>query len=205
MHFLSIALLALAATSGSDPTDILPNAALEGWSRVPIPATDGIKPKLQWRVDAAQHALICTGDGQHEWLRFDTPVDDFVFEADWRFTPKGDVKYNSGLGVRLSKQGELWVQAQTGPTGGYLFGMNLVDGDIQRFNLVKEMKENRVKPAGEWNHYEVRAVADRVTLSVNGVPVSEVEGIILRHGYVGLEAEGHEITFKNLKLRNLKP
>ena len=64
--------------------------------------------------------LICTGDGQHEWLRFDQVFGDYILEVDFRFTPKGaDVKYNSGIGVRLSPAGELWTQAQTGPTGGY--------------------------------------------------------------------------------------
>ncbi len=124
---------------------------------------------------------------------------------DWRFTPKGNVKYNSGIGVRLSQYGELWAQAQTGLSGGYLFGDNLVDGAIQRFNLSKQMKENRVKPAGEWNHYQVRAEGDRITLSVNGAVVSEVSGYALRRGYLGLEAEGHEITFRNLRLQIIAP
>ena len=97
--------------------------------------------------------------------------------------PRGpDVKYNSGIGIRLSPWGELWTQAQTGPTGGYLFGVNLVDGVLQRFNLMKEMKENRIKPAGEWNHYEIRVQGDKITLSVNGAAVSEIAGISLAQG-----------------------
>jgi hypothetical protein len=183
--------------------DILPGADLKGWTRIPIPPTDGLKPNLQWRVEPEQGAVVCAGTGQHEWLRYDVPVTDFVFEVDWRFTPKGDVKYNSGIGVRLSQYGEIWAQAQTGPTGGYLFGQNLVEGALERFNLLKQMKENRVKPAGEWNHYEIRAQGDRISLYVNGAMVSEIAGYALRKGYVGLEAEGHEITFRNLKLRPL--
>jgi hypothetical protein len=191
--------------AAADWTNILPDESLKGWTRIPIPSVDGLKPKLQWRVDAAQKALICTGDGGHEWLRYDKEVGDFVLQVEWRFTPKTEEpkKYNSGIGVRLSKLGELWVQAQTGPTGGYLFGANLSDGAIKSFNLSKEMKENRVKPAGEWNLYEVRAQGDKITLSVNGVAVNEVSGIALRRGYIGLEAEGYEIAFRNLKLQLL--
>jgi len=37
---------------------------------------------------------------------------------------------------------------------------------------MKEMKENRIKPAGEWNHYEIRVQGDKITLSVNGAAVS---------------------------------
>ena len=190
-----------AAVLPAQSTDILPDESLKGWTRVAIPATDGLKPKMQWRVDTAQKALICTGDGGHEWLRYDQVLGDYILEVDFRFTPKGaDVKYNSGIGIRLSTNAELWTQAQTGPTGGYLFGVNLVEGALVRFNLMKEMKENRIKPAGEWNHYEIRVQGDRVALSVNGAAVSEATAIALRKGYIGLEAEGHEIAFRNIKL-----
>ena len=186
--------------------DIIPDESLKGWTRIPIPAIDGLKPKMQWRVDAAQHALVCSGDGGHEWLRYDQELGDFVLQVEWRFTPRGpeERRYNSGIGVRLSKYGEIWVQGQTGLSGGYLFGENFADGAIKRFNLSKEMKENRVKPAGEWNTYEIRAQGDRITLSVNGAVVSELPGVGLRRGYIGLEAEGYEITFRNLKLQALQ-
>jgi hypothetical protein len=194
-------------SQSSDEIDLIPNESLQGWTRVPIPAPDGLKPKLQWRVDTAQHALICTGDGGHEWLRYDRELGDFVLNVDWRFTPVADrpQRYNSGIGVRLSKWGEIWYQAQTGPTGGYIFGQNLTaDGVLKGFNLQKEMKENRVKPAGEWNHYEIRAEGDCITLAVNGAVVNELSGVGLRRGHIGLEAEGYEIAFKNLRLKLLK-
>src|SRR5262249_45935137 len=159
----------------------------------------GVNPKMQWRVDAAQKALICAGDGGHEWLRYDKELADFVLDVDWRFTPRtsGEGRYNSGIGVRLSKQGEIWHQAQTGPTGGYLFGATITDGAFRSFNLMKEMKENRVKAPGEWNHYQITAKGDRITLAVNGEVVNDLTGVGLRKGYIGLEAEGYEITFKN--------
>jgi hypothetical protein len=207
MLFARIALLCLLATGllPAQSVDLLPDESLKGWTRIPIPPTDGLKPKLQWHVDAAQKLLICTGDGQHEWLRFDQVFGDYILEADFRFTPTGtDVKYNSGIGVRLSPAGELWAQAQTGPTGGYLFGVNLVEGVLQRFNLMNDMKENRIRPAGEWNHYEIRVQGDRIQLCVNGATVSEISGIALRKGHIGFEAEGHEITFRNIKLTVLK-
>lgn len=202
-RFLILCLLA-AALLPAQSVDLLPDESLKSWTRIPIPPTDGVKPKLQWRVDTAEKTLICTGDGQHEWLRSDQVYGDYLMEVDFRFAPKGpDVKYNSGIGIRLSPAGELWTQAQTGPTGGFLFGVNLVDGVFGRFNLMKDMKENRIKPAGEWNHYEIRVQGDKITLSVNGAAVSEIPGIALRRGSVGFEGEGHEIAFKNIKLKML--
>src|SRR5271157_5377276 len=135
LYILVIASLGPAFAQSSDWKDLIPDESLKGWTRVPIPAIDGVKPKLQWRVDTAQHALICAGDGQHEWLRYDQELGDFVLQVDWRFTPRapGEKRYNSGVGVRLSKLGEIWVQAQTGLTGGYLFGENFADGAIRGF------------------------------------------------------------------------
>ena len=107
----------------------------------------------------------------------------------------------SGSGSR--RRANCGLQAQTGPTGGFLFGVNLVEGALLRFNLMKEMKENRIKPAGEWNHYEIRVQGDKVALAVNGAVVSEIAGIALRKGHVGFEGEGHEIAFRNIKLTTL--
>jgi hypothetical protein len=205
IRFMIVLGLAALAARAADPVDVLPNESLQGWTRIPWTAVLGLKPDVQWRVDTAQHALICSGKGAHEWLRYDKPLGDFIFQVDWRFTPLGaeEKRYNSGVGVRLSQYGELWVQAQTGLAGGYLFGNNIVDGVMGRFNLSKEMKENRVKPAGEWNHYEIRAQGPKITLSVNGEVVSEATNFVLRRGYIALEAEGYEVTFRNLKLQTL--
>lgn len=200
---LGIAGLSAALSAGTaDPIQIIPNDGLQGWTRVPIPATSGVNPKMQWRVDTAQQLLICAGDGGHEWLRYDKEFGDFVLDVDWRFTPRtsGEVKYNSGIGIRLSKQGEIWHQAQTGPTGGFLFGSTLTDGAFRSFNLMREMKENRVKAAGEWNHYTITSKGDKITLAVNGAVVSEVTGVGLKKGYIGFEAEGYEIAFKNIRV-----
>ncbi len=190
------------ATGTVATIDILPPADLKGWTRIPIPPVDGLKPAMQWRVDEAAHTLVCSGEGGHEWLRFNRELGDFTFDVEWRFTPRGpeEKRYNSGIGVRLSPYGEIWYQAQTGLSGGYLFGMNLVDGVLKAFNLSKTMEQNRVKAAGEWNRYVITARGERLTLAVNGAVVSELEHCGLRRGHIGLEAEGYEITFRNLKL-----
>ena len=190
--------------AAEDWIDLLPGEDLKGWTRIPIPPISGVNPKMQWRVDSAQRTLVCTGDGGHEWLRSDKDYSNYVLQVEWRFTPReGETKYNSGIGIRLSRFGEIWYQAQTGLAGGWLFGQNFVDGALRGFNLSKQVKENRIKPAGEWNLYEIRAEDDKLTLSINGEVVNELTGVGLRRGYIGLEAEGYEITFRNFRLKPL--
>lgn len=199
----ALLLIGKAAAQPAEWLDLLPEESLKGWTRIPIPAIDGLKPIQQWRVDRQQQALICDGKGGHEWLRYDREVGNFVLQVDWRFTPRteGELRYNSGIGVRLSKWGEIWYQAQTGITGGFIFGQNFVEGALKSFNLSKQMTENRVKAPGEWNHYEITAKDDNLKLAVNGALVSELTGVGLKRGYIGLEAEGYEITFRNIKLK----
>jgi hypothetical protein len=207
--FVAMAMLTalLSPTGGyaADAVDLLPPENLAGWTRVPIPAVAASGPKQQWRVDKNAGTLVCGGDGGHEWLRYDTPLEDFVLSVDWRFTPRegADVRYNSGIGVSLSKYGELWVQAQAGSSGAYLFGDNIVDGVLDRFTFRGDVKAFNLNPAGEWNHYEIRVERDTVTFMANGKLINRTAGIVLRRRFIGFEAEGSEITFKNIRLQTL--
>jgi hypothetical protein len=63
--------------------------------------------------------------------------------------------------------------------------------------------ENRAKGAGEWNHYRVEAKDGVIKLAVNGKVVSGVSKCKPRKGYLGLEAEGSECRFRNLKIKEL--
>ena len=59
------------------------------------------------------------------------------------------------------------------------------------------------KPAGEWNHYYVRAIQGEVRLWVNGEEVSGGTKCTPSQGYLALEAEGARIEYRNLRLREL--
>ena len=59
------------------------------------------------------------------------------------------------------------------------------------------------KPAGEWNHYYIRAINGEVRLWVNGVEVSGGTECKPATGYLCLESEGAPIEFKGLRIREL--
>jgi hypothetical protein len=181
--------------------DILPGASLKGWTRVAIPPENALDPVSQWRVDKAAGILVCEGNHGHEWLRLDRELADFLLHVEWRFTKlDNETRYNSGVFVRNSLDGKIWHQAQAGLAGGWLFGVTPVNGAPQRINLRPEMKENRVKPAGEWNVYDIRCQGKTISLTVNGAVTSEFTACEVPKGYIGLEAEGYRIEFRNLKL-----
>jgi hypothetical protein len=199
----------LAAPAAAQSVNLFPanpgNGQQEAWTRVGIPPDHPVSQTPQWHIDYANKQIVCDGNGGHEWLRFNRELTNFTFHVKWRFTPvtTANPKYNSGVFFRNNLDGSIWHQAQTTQAGGYIFGLTPVDGKPTRFNLQKDMTENRVKAAGEWNTFDIRCVGDTCTLAVNGKVVNTAK-VGQTKGYVGLESEGYLITFKDFRLRELK-
>ena len=187
----------------SDPagwTSAQPGPDLAGWTRLPWPATAAPGPQ-QWSVDAASGHLVCDGNGGHDWLRYDRELGDAAFHVEWRFTPvEGADRYNSGVLARTATDLSVWHQAQVGLKGGFLFGATRAGGVVKR--VTQEAAALRVRPAGEWNVYEIAARGRTLSLWVNGAFTSEI-AVDVPRGHFGLEAEGWRIEFRNLKTKPL--
>jgi hypothetical protein len=189
-------------------TDLLAHAGpqLQGWTRGKIPPGGSLNPRSQWSLDAATRQLVCEGNGGHEWLRWDQELGDFIFHVEWRFTPvAGKRGYNSGIYARNSSDAKIWHQAQTGDaSGGFLFGDTLVQGKVQRIQLPRPRRGSRVQPAGQWNTFEITCKGKDMTLWVNGAVAHEWHDCEIPRGYVGLEAEGYRIEFRNVMVKPLE-
>lgn len=185
--------------------DIMPSADLKGWSRVPVPPGAPLG-NPQWRVEESGKVLVCEGDGGHDMLLCDREFGNAVFHFEFRYDKvEGKTGYNSGAYVRNSKDGGIWHQSQIGDgNGGYLFGETPgADGQKKFFTTATEVKDGRVKPAGEWNTLEITAIGNVLTLWVNGAVTCEVKECGAPKGLVGLEGEGYRIEFRNLKVKEL--
>ncbi|HET9179501.1 MAG TPA: DUF1080 domain-containing protein [Terriglobia bacterium] len=196
-----------AAPGTSGWIDIMPGPSFSDWTRVAIPPDRMLAQYSQWSVDAANHTLVCAGDGGHEWLRYGRELGDFLFHVEWRLTRhEGGKGYNSGVFVRNNDNGGIWYQAQVGTAGsGYWFGYdNPAEKGPIGFNLKPEMKVNAVKPAGEWNTFDIRCQGARLVLKVNGTATSEFDACRNLKGYLGLEAEGSRIEFRKMRIKLLK-
>ncbi len=219
---LLLALLAAPAPELSawerDPAgwvDILPGRNLSGWARIAPISTRKVVSVVNrdlpiWVVDRKTGILDCRGhlspkgesNGSHEMLRHDQELGDFVFHVEWRFKDRERKGWNAGIYARVANP-SIWHQAQVGnATGGAWFGDSPdASGKIVRQTLTAS--EQRVRPAGEWNVYEITGQADTLTLWVNGGVTSVWKGLRVPRGHVGLEAERHHIEFRNLKLKRL--
>jgi hypothetical protein len=193
----------------SDPigwTDLLADKSLKGWKRVSIPPKSKLNAKNPWKVDADTGMLVCDGVGIHEMLLFDKELGDGIFHVEWRFKKLDGKKggYNSGVYVRNSADGAIWHQAQVGNKNvGYIFGQTLIDGKRAGIPGNKKPGPQRGKEAGEWNTYEITCKGPKMTLWVNGAVTAVWDGCQVPRGYLGLEAEGYLIEFKNVKYKDL--
>lgn len=185
--------------------DLLQGTDLKGWNRVPVPP-GGKLGREQWHVEPAQKLLVCDGDGGHDMLLYGTEFTNCIFHLEFRYEKiEGKTGYNSGAYVRNSKDGAIWHQAQFGDAkDGFLFGeTSTTNGGKVFFSTKKDVQENRVKPAGEWNTLEIVARGKMLILWVNGAVTCRFENCGTPHGFVGLEGEGYKIEFRNLKVKSL--
>lgn len=213
-------LLALAALMlpGQDPkgeegfTPIFTGKDLAGW-------VYGRKAGGEHRTGA--------GFAADNGVIFCTPKDggDLYTEREYGdFTLRFDVKLTenagSGIAIRAPLEGD--------PAYAGLKVQVLDNAGSQYKNLRPEQyhgsvydifaaKPGALKPVGEWNTEEIAAKGRRVTVTVNGQVVLDVnlddcrdEGILRKHpglrnlkGHIGLLGHGSRVDFRNLRIKEL--
>ena len=68
-------------------------------------------------------------------------------------------------------------------------------------SLINVKKLERLeKPSGQWNHYEIRAQGEIVTLRINGREANAATGCSPRSGRICLTSEGDPYEFRNVRL-----
>ena len=180
--------------------------------------------KSTWSVRDGM--IVCTGHPIGV-MRSDRQYENFVLHIEWMHMEAGG---NSGVFVwsdakpqaesRLPNGVEVqmleldWVNqnkinGQPPPIAyvhGELFGVGGVKTtpDNPRGDRSKSF-ENRCKPRGEWNVYDVVCVDGVIKLAVNGKVVNGISRSTQKKGYLCLESEGAEIHFRNIRLFELPP
>jgi hypothetical protein len=64
-------------------------------------------------------------------------------------------------------------------------------------------RKELTRPAGQWNHYYVRAINGEVRLWVNGEEVSGGADCQPASGFLCLESEGSPVEFRDIRIRRL--
>lgn len=212
-----LVLLALAApTPAAEPdkdgfVPLFNGKDLDGWVNVNChPSTFVVKG----------NEIVTTGQPTG-FLRTAKQYENFVLELEWMHVNKTEIA-NSGLfvwgdplpaaGTPYTRGIEVQVLINFPKTDwatnhGDVFAIHGATCKPDRPHPRGQMRclpsEERVKGAGQWNHYKVIAQDGVIKLHVNGKEVSGVSECNPRKGYLALESEGAECHFRNIRIKEM--
>lgn len=176
-----------------------------GWPRDPAGCAEGDTPPGQTFV-VEDGTIHTTGLPQGYWYA-DRKFLDFTLRFEFRFEPARDVESdreyygNSGSLLFIQKH-QVWPRALEiqGQPANLLMGFGVGAG--VKATVDADARARATKPFGEWNAVEIVSRNGRVLSSLNGTLVSTVtEHEFTEPGYIGFQAEGADIRWRNLRIR----
>lgn len=142
----------------------------------------------QWKVE---EGIIKLSGGGSPYLGTQWDYDDFDMRFEWRAMRE---KYNSGFFIRSNRKVRPnQINLAKGAEGKF-FG-----GKMKGGQAVPELQN----PPFEWNEWRVRCVGDKVTFYCNGKLAWEGTEFASKRGYIGLQAEGAPLEFRNLRIKEI--
>ena len=229
-----LALLSFAAAGGMAQDKAAPKAADQPKADLPplaAPDAEGFinlfngKDLTGWVGDTKGYAVVdgaiqCTkGKGRNLYTAHE--FGNFIFRFDFLLQPGT----NNGIGIRAPLTGdaayagmEIQVLDDTAPQYAKLQPWQ-AHGSI--YNLVAA-KKGHLKPVGEWNTEEIRAVGPKITVVLNGVTIVDADldevrktaepALLKKHpgmnrlaGHIGFLGHGDRVDFRNLRIKLLPP
>jgi hypothetical protein len=182
---LNVPMPAVAAEPG-EFTSIFNGHDFEGWRFVGKGGEEG-KPD-NWSV---HDGVMAVSGGGSPHVSSAQEYADFEMKFEWRGLRE---KYNSGFFIRSGKNlGSNQINLAKGAEG------KLMSGSGKGGDPVPKLQ----KPAGEWNEWRVLVVGDKATFWCNGEKAWEATNLKPERGYVGFQAEGAPIEFRNIVIREI--
>ncbi|MHC4395344.1 MAG: 3-keto-disaccharide hydrolase [Planctomycetota bacterium] len=174
---------------------------LDGWANI------NCAPET-WTVRDGM--IICTGFPTG-LLRTDKQYENYILELEFRHMKE---RGNAGLfihsdamtavGTPFTRAVECQVMDGNGGDVFSIHGATMAQDNPKPVGYARSFPtENRIKPAGQWNHYRVVSKDGTVTLAVNGKMVTRAFHLNPRKGYICLESEGSEVHFRNIRIHEL--
>jgi hypothetical protein len=167
----------------------------------------------EWNEDVKKHWKVKDGeivnDGHGVYLTTDKDYGDIELRIDYKMYPKGD----SGIYLRGAPQVQIWDYTKEG--GKWNLGADKGSGGLWNNSPGAPGKDPLVladKPFGEWNHFRILMLGERVTVYLNDKLVvnhARLENLwnrklpLLRKGPIQLQTHGSEIRWRNIYVREI--
>ena len=172
-----------------------------------------------WRVDNDE----IVNDGKGLYLTTDKEYGDFELLVDYKMQPLGD----SGIYLRGIPQVQIWDSTEEKK---FKLGADKGSGGLwnNKRNEGKNPLARMDRPFGEWNHFRIKMIGERVTVELNGEVVvqnavmdnffahrkkkkttstSESIGLLVApvppRGPIQLQTHGSEIRWRNIFIREI--
>jgi hypothetical protein len=137
----------------------------------------GDQVNAHWRVENGE----LVNDGKGLYLTTDKDYGDFELQVDYKMLPLGD----SGIYLRGIPQVQIWDYTEESK---FKLGADKGSGGLWN-NKSEEGKyplKRMDKPFGEWNHFDIKMIGERVTVSLNGEVV--VKNAVLENYFANKKA-----------------
>ncbi|GAB4154073.1 MAG: DUF1080 domain-containing protein [Planctomycetaceae bacterium] len=175
---------AVAADKAGVTRSLFDGKTLNGWT-----IENDCKVKVQDGM-----LLLAEGNG---WLRSNNTYRDFKFHVEWKALKKS--KYDAGIYIR--------TLPGTKPFPRKSYQANLLQGKEGNIgNLKGASSKGLIKPAGEWNTFDITVIGETVEMVINGQKAYKVGGIKIPAGYIGIQVEvpgGGQFLVRNVKVTEL--
>jgi hypothetical protein len=165
-----------------------------------------------WKVEDGMLRCVGTGKG---YARTTHAHADYRLRLEWRWPARPG---NSGVMVNITGPDVIWpksveCQLANGRAGDFAFFSDARGREeivsrnpsgVSTGRLARSATAGTVeKAAGEWNAYEIVVAGDTITVSVNGVQVNRMSGVVPSGGLIAFQAEGAPIDFRHIELTPL--
>lgn len=156
-------------------------------------------------VFSFNNGIMKVGTATPGYIRTKKAYKNYTLKVDWRWTKKAG---NSGVLLHIQQNDTVWpvcfqVQQKADAAGDIICMNGLWANectDKVKFTVPK-MNASNEKPIGEWNSMEVTSKNGTLTVFINNLLQNKITGMTKTKGFVGFQAEGSEMEFRNLILK----
>lgn len=154
---------------------------------------------------AMDNGVLKISDASAGYLRTKKTYKNFTLTVEWRWTK---VAANSGVLIHIQPNDTVWPKCfqvqQKADAAGDIICMNGLWAnectDKVKFTVPK-IKPSNEKPLNEWNTMKIISKNGKLEVFVNGELQNKITGMTAKKGFIGFQAEGKPMEFRNLKIK----
>lgn len=137
----------------------------------------------------------------------------YHLHAEWRWDGEAS---NSGIFLQIADTKNpfpngIECQLQAGKAGDFVLlgGSDLKEYELATgakrpaFPIIRKVNESSEKAVGEWNCADIYVYNGVITVYINGIYQNTGTNSVLE-GHIGLQSEGKDIQFRNVRLAEIK-